>query len=96
MAHQLTKKNRDLLSSEELLTPEQLATSIVTRKQQDSTPPIGKVCVSRGFVAPIDLETVSVKHRRRIPLGGTSGSSRPAHSKRSTNLSRAAEEIKSE
>src|SRR5918993_5948299 len=69
MSHQLTEKIGDLLTQEGLITAEQLAKSIAIQKQQDSTQPIGKVCVSLGFVAPTDLEKVLVKHRRRIPLG---------------------------
>ena len=59
MAHQLTEKNRDLLSPEELLTPEQLAKSIAIQKQQDSTPPIDKICVS-PVLAPTDLDLVRI------------------------------------
>ncbi len=69
MSHQLTEKIGDLLTQEGLLTAEQLAKGIAIQKQQDSTEPIGKLCVSLGFVTPTDLEKVLVKHRRRIPLG---------------------------
>jgi type II secretory ATPase GspE/PulE/Tfp pilus assembly ATPase PilB-like protein len=69
MSQQFAEKIADLLTQEGLLTAEQLAKSIAIQKQQDSAQPIGKVCVSLGFVAPTDLEKVLVKHRRRIPLG---------------------------
>ena len=68
MAHQLTGKTGDLLSPEELHTPEQLAKSIAIQKQQDSTPSIDKICVS-PVLAPTDLQKSSVEHRRRIPFG---------------------------
>jgi hypothetical protein len=69
MSQQFAEKVGELLTQEGLLTAEQLAKSIAIQKQQDSTEPIGKICVSLGFVAPNDLEKVLVKHRRRIPLG---------------------------
>ncbi len=69
MSLQVAEKIGDLLTQEGLLTAEQLAKSIAIQKQQDSTEPIGKLCVSLGFVTPTDLEKVLVKHRRRIPLG---------------------------
>ncbi|HEU4638576.1 MAG TPA: hypothetical protein VFS84_06960, partial [Candidatus Binatia bacterium] len=69
MSQQFAEKIGDLLTQEGLLTAEQLAKSIAIQKQQDSAEPIGKVCVSLGFVAPTDLEKLLVKHRRRIPLG---------------------------
>jgi type II secretory ATPase GspE/PulE/Tfp pilus assembly ATPase PilB-like protein len=69
MSQQFAEKIGDLLTQEGLLTAEQLAKSVAIQKQQDSAQPIGKVCVSLGFVAPTDLEKVLVKHRRRIPLG---------------------------
>ncbi|HEX6438799.1 MAG TPA: ATPase, T2SS/T4P/T4SS family [Candidatus Binatia bacterium] len=69
MSQQFAEKIGDLLTQEGLLTAEQLAKSVAIQKQQASAQPIGKVCVSLGFVTPIDLEKVLVKHRRRIPLG---------------------------
>ncbi|HEX7226650.1 MAG TPA: ATPase, T2SS/T4P/T4SS family, partial [Candidatus Binatia bacterium] len=69
MSQQFAEKIGDLLTQEGLLTAEQLAKSIAIQKQQGSTEPIGKICVSLGFVAPTDLEKVLIKHRRRIPLG---------------------------
>lgn len=68
MTHQLTKKKRDLLSPEGLLTSEQLTTSIVIQKQQDSSLPIGNLCAS-AMLAPADLEQALLKHRRRMRLG---------------------------
>ena len=63
MSHQLTEKIGDLLTQEGLLTAEQLAKGIAIQKQQVSTEPIGKLCVSLGFVTSTDLEKVLVKHR---------------------------------
>jgi type II secretory ATPase GspE/PulE/Tfp pilus assembly ATPase PilB-like protein len=69
MSLQVAEKIGDLLTQEGLLTAEQLAKGIAIQKQQVSTEPIGKLCVSLGFVTSTDLEKVLVKHRRRIPLG---------------------------
>ena len=68
MAHQLTEKNRNLLSPEGLLTPEQPAKSIAIQNRQDLTPPNVKIYASPVF-APTDSEKSSVKRRRRVPLG---------------------------
>ena len=68
MAHQLTEKTGNLLPVEGLLTPEQLAKRTVIRKQQDSIPAIGKLCVS-PILGRTDLEKVSIKHRDRLLLG---------------------------
>jgi type II secretory ATPase GspE/PulE/Tfp pilus assembly ATPase PilB-like protein len=68
MVHQLTEKNRDLLSPEGLLTPEQVTKSTAIQKQQDSTPPIGKIC-ALPILAPINLDQALVNHRGRVPLG---------------------------
>jgi type II secretory ATPase GspE/PulE/Tfp pilus assembly ATPase PilB-like protein len=68
MTRQLTEKTGNLLPLEGLLTPEQLAKgTVVQKQQQDSTPAIGKLCVS-PILASV-LEQASVDHRRRIPLG---------------------------
>ena len=68
MSHQLTEKTGNLLPLEGLLTPAQLTKSTVIQKQQDSTPAIGKLCVS-AILKRTDLDKVSVKHRGRLPLG---------------------------
>lgn len=93
MSQQFAEKIGDLLTQEGLLTAEQLAKSIAIQKQQDSAEPIGKVCVSLGFVAPTDLEKLLVKHRRRIPLGELLVHLRTAHAEPSTKRSRPAERI---
>ena len=68
MAHQLTEKIGNLLPVEGLLMPEQLAKSTLIRKQQDSIPAIGKLCVS-PILGRTDLEKVSITHRGRRLLG---------------------------
>jgi type II secretory ATPase GspE/PulE/Tfp pilus assembly ATPase PilB-like protein len=69
MSGPLTAKIGDLLTQEGLLTREQLAKSILIQKKHHPSAPLGKVCVSLGFVTSTDLAKVLAKHHRRIPLG---------------------------
>ncbi|HYY24073.1 MAG TPA: ATPase, T2SS/T4P/T4SS family [Candidatus Udaeobacter sp.] len=69
MSGPLTAKIGDLLTQEGLLTREQLAKSILIQKKHHPSAPLGKVCVSLGFVTSTDLAKVLVKYHRRIPLG---------------------------
>ena len=69
MSGSTAAKIGDLLTQEGLITREQLAKSILIQKQHHPPAPLGKVCVSLGFVTSPDLAKVLVKHHRRIPLG---------------------------
>ena len=59
----------ELMTREGLLSRDQLAHSIEIQKQQVPSLPLGRVCVSLGFVSEADLATVLVKHRRRLQFG---------------------------
>lgn len=63
------EKIGELLTREGLLSRDQLAHSIEIQKQQLPSQPLGRVCVSLGFVSEADLATVLVKHRHRLQLG---------------------------
>jgi type II secretory ATPase GspE/PulE/Tfp pilus assembly ATPase PilB-like protein len=64
------EKIGELLTREGLLSHEQLAHSIEAQKEQYPSVPLGKVCVTLGFVSSADLAGVLVKqHRRHIHLG---------------------------
>jgi hypothetical protein len=63
------EKIGELLTREGLLNHEQLARSIEAQNQQYPSVPLGKVCVTLGFVSSADLAGVLVKHRRQIHLG---------------------------
>lgn len=69
MSGSTAAKIGDLLTQEGLITREQLSKSILTQKHHYPPAPLGKVCVSLGFVTSTDLAKVLVKHHRRIPLG---------------------------
>ena len=69
MSKQASAKIGNLLTEEGLLTAEQLAETISIQAEQDPPGPIGKLCVSLGYVTSTELERVLVKHSRRIPLG---------------------------
>jgi type II secretory ATPase GspE/PulE/Tfp pilus assembly ATPase PilB-like protein len=59
----------EILTREGLLSRDQLVHSLEIQKQQLPPQPLGRVCVSLGFVSETDLATVLVKHRRRLQLG---------------------------
>ena len=59
----------EILTHEGLLSRDQLVHSLEIQKQQLPPQPLGRVCVSLGFVSEADLATVLVKHRRRLQLG---------------------------
>ncbi len=59
----------ELLTSEGLLSHDQLAQSIEIQKEQFPSLPLGRVCVNLGFVSENDLANVLVKHRQRLQLG---------------------------
>ena len=63
------EKIGELLTREGLLNHEQLARSIEAQKQQYPSVPLGKVCVTLGFLSSAELAGVLVKHRRQIHLG---------------------------
>jgi len=63
------EKVGELMTREGLLSHDQLAHSIEIQKEQFPSQPLGRVCVSLGFVSEADLATVLVKHRRRLHLG---------------------------
>ena len=63
------EKVGELMTREGLLSRDQLAHSIEIQKQQVPAQPLGRVCVSLGFVSEADLATVLVKHRHRLQLG---------------------------
>jgi type II secretory ATPase GspE/PulE/Tfp pilus assembly ATPase PilB-like protein len=69
MSGSTAAKIGDLLTQEGLITREQLSKSILIQKHHYPPAPLGKVCVSLGFVTSTDLAKVLVKHHRRIPLG---------------------------
>jgi type II secretory ATPase GspE/PulE/Tfp pilus assembly ATPase PilB-like protein len=69
MSGSTAAKIGDLLTQEGLITREQLSKSILIQKHHYPPAPLGKVCVSLGFVTSPDLAKVLVKHHRRIPLG---------------------------
>jgi type II secretory ATPase GspE/PulE/Tfp pilus assembly ATPase PilB-like protein len=59
----------ELLTSEGLLSNDQLAQSIETQKERYPSLPLGRVCVNLGFVSENDLANVLVKHRQHLKLG---------------------------
>ena len=69
MHRAVAHKVGELLAREGLLSRDQLAHSIEIQKLQFPAEPLGRVCVSLGFVSESDLATVLVKHRQRLHLG---------------------------
>lgn len=63
------EKIGELLTREGLLSNDQLAHSIEIQRQQYPSVPLGKICVTLGFVSATDLATVLVKHRQHLQLG---------------------------
>jgi type II secretory ATPase GspE/PulE/Tfp pilus assembly ATPase PilB-like protein len=63
------EKIGELLAREGLLSHEQLARGIEAQRQEYPSLPLGKVCVTLGFISSADLASVLVKHRRHIHLG---------------------------
>jgi type II secretory ATPase GspE/PulE/Tfp pilus assembly ATPase PilB-like protein len=63
------EKIGELLAREGLLSHEQLARGIEAQRQDYPSLPLGKVCVTLGFISSADLASVLVKHRRHIHLG---------------------------
>ena len=63
------EKIGELLTREGLLSHDQLARSIEAQRQQYPSVPLGRVCVTLGFVSSADLAGVLVKHRRHMHLG---------------------------
>ena len=59
----------ELLTGEGLLSRDQLAHSIEIQKEQFPSQPLGRVCVTLGFVSEADLASVLVKQRQRLQLG---------------------------
>lgn len=65
----VAEKIGELLAREGLLSREQLQLSIEAQKQEYPSVPLGKVCVTLGFVSSSELAGVLVKHRRHIHIG---------------------------
>ena len=63
------EKIGELLAREGLLSKEQLARSIEAQERDYPSVPLGKICVTLGFISASDLATVLVKHRRHLHLG---------------------------
>ncbi len=63
------EKIGELLAREGLLSRDQLERSIEAQKEDYPSVPLGKVCVTLGFVSSAELAGVLVKHRRHIHIG---------------------------
>jgi type II secretory ATPase GspE/PulE/Tfp pilus assembly ATPase PilB-like protein len=63
------EKIGELLTREGLLSRDQLERSIEAQKLDYPSVPLGKVCVTLGFMSSAELAGVLVKHRRHIQIG---------------------------